>query len=212
VAWVDRYCRNCGDELNPDDRFCPSCGRPVHQTAHVPTPEADVPVPPTPSVPDAHTRDILEPARQRPAGYALPHILRFPDPGRDTLLGLLLAVACAGLLVAALYALLAIRGTFSDPSVPRTIGLALFALMHGGAASVDVPPIPSLLGLGGSLRIGLPITSFALLPFFASLLGARFVAQRARTPALFILVVTVAYALVVAAFAALGAPPPSRVA
>jgi hypothetical protein len=26
----------------------PNCGRPVHQTAHVPTPEADVPVPPPP--------------------------------------------------------------------------------------------------------------------------------------------------------------------
>ena len=42
----DRYCRNCGQELQPEDRFCGNCGRPVHATAHVPTPEADVPVPP----------------------------------------------------------------------------------------------------------------------------------------------------------------------
>jgi hypothetical protein len=42
---ADRYCRNCGHELQDDDRFCPSCGRPAHETAHVPTPEADVPVP-----------------------------------------------------------------------------------------------------------------------------------------------------------------------
>ncbi len=45
---ANRYCSNCGHELNEDSRFCPSCGRPVHETAHVPTPEADVPVPPPP--------------------------------------------------------------------------------------------------------------------------------------------------------------------
>lgn len=45
---ADRYCSNCGHELSDDARFCPSCGRPVHETAHVPTPEADVPVPPPP--------------------------------------------------------------------------------------------------------------------------------------------------------------------
>jgi len=45
---ANRYCGNCGQELSPDNRFCPSCGRPVHETAHVPTPEADVPVPPLP--------------------------------------------------------------------------------------------------------------------------------------------------------------------
>ena len=41
-----RYCGNCGHELSLQDQFCPSCGRPVHQTARVPTPEADMPVPP----------------------------------------------------------------------------------------------------------------------------------------------------------------------
>lgn len=43
-----RYCGNCGQELSPEGRFCPTCGRPVHRTAHVPTPEADAPVPPPP--------------------------------------------------------------------------------------------------------------------------------------------------------------------
>jgi hypothetical protein len=42
----ERYCSNCGQELHPEDRFCSNCGRPVHLTARVPTPEADVPVPP----------------------------------------------------------------------------------------------------------------------------------------------------------------------
>ena len=42
----NRYCRNCGHELGTEDRFCPNCGQPAHQSAHVPTPEADVQVPP----------------------------------------------------------------------------------------------------------------------------------------------------------------------
>jgi hypothetical protein len=44
----DRYCGNCGRQLSPEDQFCRNCGRPVHQAARVPTPEADVPVPPPP--------------------------------------------------------------------------------------------------------------------------------------------------------------------
>ena len=45
---ADRYCSNCGQELREDARFCSDCGRPVHEVAHVPTPEADVSVPPPP--------------------------------------------------------------------------------------------------------------------------------------------------------------------
>ena len=45
-----RYCSNCGNELNLNDRFCQNCGTPVQQAATVPTPEADVPVPPPPQV------------------------------------------------------------------------------------------------------------------------------------------------------------------
>lgn len=42
----DRYCRNCGQRLLREDRFCAGCGRSVVATAFVPTPEADVSVPP----------------------------------------------------------------------------------------------------------------------------------------------------------------------
>jgi len=38
---MDRYCGNCGHALALEDRFCPSCERPAHETAHVPTPEAE---------------------------------------------------------------------------------------------------------------------------------------------------------------------------
>src|SRR5215208_440522 len=53
-----RYCGNCGNELDPEDRFCQNCGRPVLQTAQVPTPEADVPVPPPPQQEEAGTQPL----------------------------------------------------------------------------------------------------------------------------------------------------------
>lgn len=43
---ADRFCRNCGNELRQEDRFCPNCGQPGHETAQIPTPEAEIPVPP----------------------------------------------------------------------------------------------------------------------------------------------------------------------
>lgn len=45
---ADRFCKNCGQKLTEDSRFCPNCGTPIQEAAHVPTPEADVPVPPPP--------------------------------------------------------------------------------------------------------------------------------------------------------------------
>jgi hypothetical protein len=60
-----RYCGNCGNELDPEDRFCQVCGRPVHQTAQVPTPEADVPVPPPPQQEEAGEQP-LEQAEAQP--------------------------------------------------------------------------------------------------------------------------------------------------
>src|SRR5215203_564617 len=45
-----RYCSTCQHELKPEDLSCPKCGTPLILGAHVPTPEADrpVPVPPQP--------------------------------------------------------------------------------------------------------------------------------------------------------------------
>jgi hypothetical protein len=45
---AQRYCTNCGAEPREDASFCGKCGRPVHETARVSIPEADVPVPPPP--------------------------------------------------------------------------------------------------------------------------------------------------------------------
>ncbi len=63
---AERYCRNCGHELESEDNFCSDCGRPVHQTAHVPTPEADVPVPPPPQ----QARGAAPPRAEAPAPQA----------------------------------------------------------------------------------------------------------------------------------------------
>src|SRR5215203_3805227 len=43
-----RYCSTCQHELKPEDLSCPKCGTPLILEAHVPTPEADRPVPPPP--------------------------------------------------------------------------------------------------------------------------------------------------------------------
>src|SRR5215208_6381264 len=60
---ADRYCRNCGQELTEDSRFCHSCGTPVHEAAHVPTPEADVLIPPPPRQPWDTTSATPQPAQ-----------------------------------------------------------------------------------------------------------------------------------------------------
>ena len=60
---ADRYCRNCGRELRTEDQFCTGCGRPVHATAHVPTPEADVPVPPP--APSSQEAPVSPPQEQQ---------------------------------------------------------------------------------------------------------------------------------------------------
>jgi len=58
-----RYCSNCGQQLRPEEHVCPNCGSPGHETAHVPTPEADVPLSPAPQ-PD--TGESASPPSQEP--------------------------------------------------------------------------------------------------------------------------------------------------
>lgn len=119
-------------------------------------------------------------------------------------MGVSLAIACAGVLLAGIHALLLLRGVFDDPLVPKTIGLAVFALIHGGAVLVDVPKIPELFGLGGSVKLGLPVTSFVLFPFVVALLMGRFLAGRTRTVPLFVLSAAVSYGVFAAVIAAFG--------
>src|SRR5215210_5110425 len=107
-----RYCTNCGAQASQDGAFCAACG------ARLPSSPTD----------EAPTREISRPAQGPSGNHGAPPSLRFPGAGRDALLGLQLALICAGLLLAAIYAALAARGAFSDPAVPGTAGLALFAL------------------------------------------------------------------------------------
>ena len=62
-----RYCSNCGHELQLGDQFCPNCGTPVHRAAHVPTPEADVPLPPPPQPGGGGAAAPGQPAQEQPA-------------------------------------------------------------------------------------------------------------------------------------------------
>src|SRR5215211_2424172 len=182
-----RYCRYCGSSVTPNDAFCSSCGERL-----------------------APREGIAQDERgaQPPSQVGTKHtsFSRFwpPSPGREILAGVLAAVVVVVLLVGLIYGLLALRGAFEDPSVPRTLGLVVFSLVHGGAFSVSVPPSPSLLGIGGSFLLGLPPTSFALLPFVALLVLGRFVARRTESTLLFACATAITYALVVGLLAALG--------
>jgi len=81
-----RYCSNCGQELGDEAvQFCPNCGRPTHATAHVPTPEADVPVPPPPG--------------QQAAGGTTPPPQQATAPPRRRSTASKLFIGCAGLVV-----------------------------------------------------------------------------------------------------------------
>ncbi len=81
-----RYCSNCGQELGDEAvQFCPNCGRPTHATAHVPTPEADVPVPPPPG--------------QQAAGGTTPPPQQATAPPRRRSTGSKILIGCAGLVV-----------------------------------------------------------------------------------------------------------------
>ena len=67
-----RYCSNCGHELGDEAQFCPNCGTAVHRAAHVPTPEADVPVsPPTQQAGQTPGYAPTEPPRRSTANRLL---------------------------------------------------------------------------------------------------------------------------------------------
>ena len=65
-----RYCSKCGQELGDAGQFCPNCGSPIHRTAHMPTPEADVPVPP---LPQAGNTDAATPGQPTQSSAARRH-------------------------------------------------------------------------------------------------------------------------------------------
>ena len=62
-----RYCSNCGQELGVAGQFCPNCGSPIHLTAHVPTPEANVPVSPLPQPGSARSTNFGPITQGQPA-------------------------------------------------------------------------------------------------------------------------------------------------
>src|SRR5215212_10234875 len=126
-----RYCRYCGSSVTPNDAFCSSCGKRLASREGV-------------------ARDYRAAPAPLRAGTRHTSFSRFwpASAGREIVAGVLVAVSVVVLLVGLIYALLALRGAFEDPSVPRTLGLVVFSLVHGGAFSVSVPAGPSLLGIG----------------------------------------------------------------
>jgi hypothetical protein len=119
------------------------------------------------------------------------------------MLGGLLAVGVALVQIVGLYVLLLIRWAVGAGDAPGIGGLVAFLAAHGGAVFAKVPPVPALLGIGGSMKIDPPITSIALLPFVLMLAGSWMLSRRERTSVLFALVATVSYSVILAMLALL---------
>jgi hypothetical protein len=99
---AERHCTNCGAELGEETRFCPSCGRPVHETAAVPTPEADVGIPPPPS---------QQPTAQQGQGYGgAGSTYGAPAPPRRRRTWLWVLIGAGGCLIVILVAVLGFAG------------------------------------------------------------------------------------------------------
>jgi hypothetical protein len=125
------------------------------------------------------------------------------EPAREAVLGGLLAVGVALVQVVGLYVLLLVRWAVGAGDAPGMGGLVGFVAAHGGAVFVKVPPVPALLGIGGSLKVDPPITSIALLPFVLLLAGTWVLSRRERAFVVFALVATVCYSLILAVLALL---------
>lgn len=125
------------------------------------------------------------------------------EPTREALLGGLLAVGVALVQIVGLYVLLLIRWAVGAGDAPGIGGLVGFVAAHGGAVFAKVPPVPELLGIGGSLKLDPPITSIALLPFVLLLAGSWVLSRRERTFVVFALVAAVCYSLILTLLALL---------
>ena len=91
-----------------------------------------------------------------------------------------------------------IRPLSTEPTWEAMLG-SLLAV--GVAMFAKVPPVPALLGLGGSMEIDPPITSIALLPFVLMLAGSWVLSSRERTSVVFALVATASYSVILAVLA-----------
>ena len=158
---AQRHCTNCGAELREDASFCGKCGRPVHETARVSTPETDVPVPPPPvqdertaaaGIPQDQDMETTE-WWQTPIGKAIgvfvaiivvPTILVIL--GGDVVLALLgVVIGVVGLAIIAYVCLIALGLINVDPSTELAkVGRVLFSRLSSiqGFSSIVSTPAP----------------------------------------------------------------------
>ena len=128
----DRYCRSCGQELRPEDQFCANCGRPVHATAHVPTPEADVTVPPPPQ--QAQDRSVPAQAPQELSSEELVRsVTRGPVRGMlAVFLDLGIGETVQGMPAASGKSVSFQIGFGMGPAIVITLAVAVLILLLGG--------------------------------------------------------------------------------
>jgi hypothetical protein len=125
------------------------------------------------------------------------------EPMREAMVGGLLAVGVALVQIAGLYVLFLLRWVVGAGDAPGVGGLVFLVAAHGGAVFANVPPVPALFGIGGSMKIDPPITSIAALPFVLMLAGSWVLSRRERTFVVFALVAPVCYSVILAVLALL---------
>lgn len=134
-----RYCTKCGVLVSQEDVFCGSCGTQLSQNRAAPV----------------RASGNAEGIRHRvlPAGS-----------GKDALLGLFLAAGVAAATVILIYLLLFSYELFGGQHIPYSLGVVLYALMHGGAVFLEMPPTQALFGIGGVIAIGTSYLLFRPVP------------------------------------------------
>lgn len=131
-------------------------------------------------------------------------LLAGAPPLRQALFGVVLAVGTVVVLLVVFYLILVLRWLLGVSEMPGLSGIFGFVAAHGGAISVEAPPTPALMGLGGSLTVDPPVTTLALLPFLVLLAGSWAVSRMLQTSLVFVGVVGATYAVLLGLLALLG--------
>jgi hypothetical protein len=131
-------------------------------------------------------------------------LLAGAPPVRQALFGVVLAVGTVVVLLVVFYVILVLRWLLGVSEAPGLAGIFGFVAAHGGAISVEAPPTPALMGLGGSLTVDPPLTTLALLPFLVLLAGSWAVSRMMQTSLVFVGVVGATYAVLLTLLALLG--------
>lgn len=122
---------------------------------------------------------------------------------RDAALGAGLGLSLAFGLMVLVYIVLATLGGIAG-FFKWNLGLMIFALLHGGSAGFEIGSGLDFVDVSAAMKIGLPMTSFAVAPFGLAFLYGRFSMRWMALTRTVMLACAIAYAFAVLVFALLG--------